>query len=385
MEFNQTKTNAAKGICRDIKTDTLPVKIDQADLLNEILERESEFNRSHPCTIFIPNIRELDRICAQVKAAFESHHLDKSLVKCEKKTEDDFNYGEIILETDRALNKFVLGLQVKSCYEGRRSITEERMVEVEGLVQRADQYLEKFERKSQAKLNFKLSSDTPTSEILDQLLATHQDVVIGEIHSDISPKKALIENMSTLKKHGASLVLEHLLYDPGQKLLDSYLNSQSDKMPGRLQAYLAALDYGHKVGGRLKDKDMADKYNFTQLVIAAKRHGVRVIAIETETSYLAGTSANLHSHADQSSRYKTMNFLNKLITEHERHGKKLVHFLGSAHVNTREGVLGVAELMWGAPTIVISDSKHSKRTIETNVDLGEEDIKADIHIIEPVK
>jgi hypothetical protein len=79
-----------------------------------------------------------------------------------------------------------------------------------------------------------------------------------------------------------------------------------------------------------------------------------------------------------------MNFMSKFILNREGLDKKIVYLIGSAHVKTREGVLGVSELHSNAPVLVLSDKqkKDEQRKIEFNVNQGKDWIHADIHITE---
>jgi hypothetical protein len=215
----------------------------------------------------------------------------------------------------------------------------------ERLVKEAKQAFERYSVPEKKPLGFDVQPTSSVRQILENLLTHHSDVVIGEVHSDQSSKEALIKNMDLLKKENAIIALEHVLYEPYQRILDEYLNSSSIEMPKRLETY---LDY-HDRGNSLASKE----YNFKALVRSAKENGVRIVAVDTAASYTAGNRGGLGSAGVD--RYLGMNYMDKLITDYERNGHKVVHFVGSAHVKSRQGVLGVAELMGNVPTLVFSD------------------------------
>lgn len=124
-------------------------------------------------------------------------------------------------------------------------------------------------------------------KMFETLLQKNEGICIGEMHHDEAPKKVLIENMSTLKNQGVTtLYLEHLHYNTTtQKLLDKYMKSKKEEMPGYLKELLASMDCGFDLYG--KDG------SFTSLVIAAKKAGIRIVAIDTAMSYSCGTDRKM--------------------------------------------------------------------------------------------
>lgn len=205
------------------------------------------------------------------------------------------------------------------------------------------------------------------------LLHNYGSLVIGERHEDSAPKKLIMDNLDTIKNEGAVLALEHLLYEPYQRLLDQYSKSpQGAPLPALLDLYLKSMDNGFHIEN--------NNFNFRSLVIAAKEKGVRMIAIDTVASYAAGSSIT-HGVTDSASRYKALSYTTKKILEKEISGTtnpKVVFLVGSGHVSKRLGVPGISEVMGGAPTLVIMNSDRNK--IRKNVDEGDKGNKAHVVI-----
>ena len=175
--------------------------------------------------------------------------------------------------------------------------------------------------------------------------------------------------MDLIKSSGAEIALEHVLYEPYQAMLDAYILGPHPRMPPQLQLYLETLDRSHRV----RDP----RYGFKAMIESAKRHQVRVIGFDTQTSYRAGQT--IHGSRGVP-RWKAMNYMNKVNTDYEREGKKLIHFVGNAHNQTRLGIAGISELHANAPSLVISEGRSTQKLL--NVDHGDEGIKADIHFIQ---
>ncbi|MBF0365678.1 MAG: ChaN family lipoprotein [Oligoflexia bacterium] len=186
--------------------------------------------------------------------------------------------------------------------------------------------------------------------IAKKLLQDSGSLIIGERHGQASAKKLIIEMLPEMKQKGSVLALEHLLYIPYQALLDQYVNAAADApMPKILEAYLKKLD---------TDNLLASKNgNFYDLVKAAKEHGVRMVAIDTVSSYTAGY---LYSDGvyDDEKRFMGLSYAAKAILEKETAptlNPSVVFLVGSAHVSTRKGVPGMSEIMNGTPTMVIDE------------------------------
>ena len=219
------------------------------------------------------------------------------------------------------------------------------------------QLLENYELRSKGQLpqraNIAIAPDASEADVLKQCLEQSPGIILGESHTEKSPKRFLIDNMHTLASNGVStLYMEHILVEPHQKLLDAYANSPKDApMPKELESYLMRWDELARLG---------KNDGLTATVQSAKENGIRIIAFDTEAIYGLGRS---HKQSDlksrDNSRFKAMNIAALQSLETHGDGKKFAFFVGSAHVVACQGVLGLSELT-GCPNMVIQDLKKNK-------------------------
>jgi hypothetical protein len=156
---------------------------------------------------------------------------------------------------------------------------------------------------------------------------------VGEAHADISPKRFLIENMSTFKDHGFSvLFMEHLAAD---RDLDKRLRS---------------LDTFHM-------EDKSSKYNFTNVVKKAQENEIEIVSLEESNEiykqYKDGPErmVSLNYNAREVITKKEQEFLNKTGNV-----LKWFAFVGSAHLKSYYGVPGICEIISNVQDVLITDS-----------------------------
>ena len=190
--------------------------------------------------------------------------------------------------------------------------------------------------------------------IIAELLKNHDGLCIGEIHKSLASKKFLIDNMAELKKQGVTtLFLEHLFSDTQTSLLNEYLDPLCTEMPPLLSRHLDHLDKGHGLRNIVDD----NPYSFKGLIMSAKKHGMRIIPIDTSISYERDKN-QIDSQDKHTSRCVMMNYIaaqqfSKFKADHSHN--KYVFFVGSAHINAvTSSVPGIAEIT-GCPTIVVED------------------------------
>lgn len=180
-------------------------------------------------------------------------------------------------------------------------------------------------------------------EMFKGLLSNSRGVVIGESHAEIAGKQLLVDSMGWLKTNDVkTLYMEHLLTDFHQTDLDLF--GKTGLMPKGLELDLARLDAGHMT-------DPLGRYNFSELVKAAQKHGIRVQAIDCMASYRTKgmdffTSAG-ESRLDPLARQKMMNFYARNVIRADqaaRGAHKWVALVGNTHSNTFEGVPGISEM-----------------------------------------
>ena len=192
-----------------------------------------------------------------------------------------------------------------------------------------------------------LPANIAQQDLIKRLFEHTDGIIWGETHAHQSGKRILIDNMRELSRHNVkTLYMEHLQSDLHQGLLDDYY--QTGKMPLRLNKFLEIQDEGHQVS-------LANDWTFSHLVREARKHGIKVVAIDCSASYHPkGTP----SETPGMTRYEMFSyFASRTIRAHQARtgGGKWVALMGNSHANTFEGIPGLAELE-GAIGVRIADS-----------------------------
>lgn len=203
-------------------------------------------------------------------------------------------------------------------------------------------------------------SSLPAPLAFRRLLQESEGAVIGESHSAIASKRFLIENMKAMAREGVdTLYLEHLMSDLHQAELDLF--ARTGKMSPSLQDYLRDLDIGHHT-------DPLGEFNFTRLVAAAQRQGIRVQALDCAASYRVDGMQPLGDTLRQKLfsyyAFRTIQARNALPP-----GGKWVALMGNTHAGSYKGIPGIADLE-GVTAIRIVDAGPGQGTHMT-VDPGE--------------
>jgi hypothetical protein len=180
-----------------------------------------------------------------------------------------------------------------------------------------------------------------------QDIFTHYDgFCLGEDHTHFNPKKFLIDHLSEMKRMGVTtLFIEGFEYDTVQSFLDEYLHLPTDEVP--LPLILAHDGW-------------CPFPLYIEVICAAKKAGVRIVAIDT-------TMITKFSALEE--RVSKMNYVAKKIIDHEKGSGKYVALMGAAHGSRyNAGVPGVAELLQ-CPLILIEDLKSGEtaETIQVNL------------------
>ena len=189
--------------------------------------------------------------------------------------------------------------------------------------------------------------NTSPKELLKRLHEESPGIVIGEKHSEQGGKKILIDEMGDLAKNKVkALYLEHLQTDAHQALLDDFF--KTGKMPIILDEFLKAQDAGHQML-------TSSTYTYSKLVREARRHGIQIRALDCMASY---NTKGLRGENKHLIRYEIFSyFASKIIRAHQDSigGGKWIALTGNTHINTFQGVPGLAELE-GVIGLRISDS-----------------------------
>ena len=243
-----------------------------------------------------------------------------------------------------------------------------------------------------------LAPDASPQTVLKTLLDHSGGVVVGEVHSAIASKRLLIDQMPTLVDSGVkTLFMEHLFSDRHQAALDSYLASPPNSpMPETLSAMLTDMNEGHmdefSVGSsdRPAYKAQREAYNFTTVVEAAKRAGLKIVAIDCEVGYAIHLGGTQGTPETAKQRYETMNYLaaQRIADCRQQHGAefgKWIALVGNAHSNTYKGVPGVSELT-GALAICAQDKKSAPEDalVRTDVKNFQPGLNTDVLLTMPL-
>ena len=192
-----------------------------------------------------------------------------------------------------------------------------------------------------------LPADISQQELFKRLFEHTDGIICGETHSHQSSKKILIDNMAELSRNNVkTLYMEHLQADMHQSLLDDYL--RTGKMPLRLDRFLEDQDLGHQI-------ESSSAYTFSQLVRTARRHGVRVVALDCAASYY---QKGVPSETPWLTRYEMFSyFASRTIRANQAQAGagKWIALVGNSHANAFESIPGLAELE-SAIGLRVSDS-----------------------------
>lgn len=198
----------------------------------------------------------------------------------------------------------------------------------------------------------RIATTTGEEEFIEQVYQYKLGLIIGEAHAAQSSKNFLIKHMKRLKELGVkTLYVEHLLTD----LLQHELNTFHDTliMPSYLKAYLKQQDNGHMPMYTGPD-------NYSNVVKAANKYGIRVRALDCTASYHV-------KGAKGTSPRNTMfsYFANEVIkADQAAYGPhKWVAFMGSGHVDMHELVPGIAQLQDAVSLLVRDMPADSARTL----------------------
>ena len=142
---------------------------------------------------------------------------------------------------------------------------------------------------------------------------------VGENHNDDIARRLIVEAMPEIEKAGASLCLEHFFYESQQTSLDNWiLRSPKDApMPLALERYVKYLDKSFGL-------DAPDSVGFEAVLYAAKKHGVRVVALDTEAVYAIDAGI-------KGDRVANFNYVASQIIAKEIGNGSFVASVGNAH------------------------------------------------------
>lgn len=180
-----------------------------------------------------------------------------------------------------------------------------------------------------------LTPDTSPGEMTRELLRVSDGIVFGEKHDQISTNVMLIKNMQGYADSGVTT-----LYLEG-----AYWNSASG-VDGVWQTPADAKKY--KRGTPTRDDVLA----------AAQQHGIKIVGLEHEhmTMHITRTPIGEAGNAAHTTdRLREFNYFASKIIQQTPPGEKWIAVVGRRHMNTTQGVPGIAE-QTGAVSVGVYDA-----------------------------
>ena len=163
----------------------------------------------------------------------------------------------------------------------------------------------------------------------------------------LSAKKILITQMDAIKNNDVGVIfLEHLQTDVHQGMLDDFFTTQ--KMPSELDVFLKAQDAGHQI-------NPLSEYTYSRLVREAIHHRIPIKALDCVASYHVNGMRTRYPDVNRTEMFNY--FATQVIRGHlaQNPHQKWIALTGNSHINTYQGVPGLAELE-GAIGISLSDA-----------------------------
>lgn len=179
---------------------------------------------------------------------------------------------------------------------------------------------------------------------------------MGEVHNEMASKKFLIHQMPLLKQLGVQILFMEQFYDDEQEALDLYFTDPQDILPSELEQNLATGD---------RHPELKGSYSFKNVLIAAKKAGIRVVGIDNRPASLINESDN---------RRKGMNFVSgKIMADTLKlyPNAKFAALMGAGHLNTSKDQTypGISELM-ECPSIYVANGPVDAMEINNDMSSG---------------
>ena len=211
----------------------------------------------------------------------------------------------------------------------------------------------------------KLPQNATMQTLFKTVLGKTDALVIGECHSDLASKKAVIDTVPTLRAAGVThFFLEHVPADTFKNEIAAYNAAPAGApLPRALDDYLSKLDRNYmgtatSSGGKTQAHEaLVKKYGFKAMVKGIHDGGMELCCIDREVSYHVAGNFKGYTPTESRNRGMTFNYLAAQQKARLPEGAKSVWFIGEAHANTHEGVPGQAELLNGI-AVVIGDKRN---------------------------
>jgi hypothetical protein len=184
-------------------------------------------------------------------------------------------------------------------------------------------------------------------ELFRTIFARTDMACLCEWHMDSLPKYLLFLDMGALHTAGVrTIFVEGYPHETLQPELDAFINGPSDApMPKTLEAF---LDYLADQQAKLRQQagDKRSFYTEKDFILAARRHRIRVVGLDTESALLAQTTPQ--------ERCAAFNHQATRIIDTNRGEGKALLMMGAAHGVDMFGMPGLGSI-FGCPTFLAKD------------------------------
>ena len=210
-----------------------------------------------------------------------------------------------------------------------------------------------------------LTPEMSEREMIEQIFRINDGLVIGENHASTKSKQLLADNMETLSRCGVkTLYLEGLMSDIHQPDLDVYFSDLHNALPADVATFLDNATNNDSLAPFINASPPSCP-RYTDIVIAAKQQGIKVVAIDCSTTYLLSHQDSQRETSFPYSRILLMNFFAGKVIGHyqaQPEAGKYVVLAGDSHISSARfdsllypPVAGLAEIT-GAVSIDIKET-----------------------------
>jgi len=218
-----------------------------------------------------------------------------------------------------------------------------------------------------------ISGEVRPSELLDTALDAADGLVFGESHKQAASFQVLYDNVDTFKQKGVKkLYMEATFYDAQMKLVDDGIGFLGDGITQRFPS-------------------------FNQLVKKFTDNGIEIVPLDhpylTRHKDEREVFKQINREEQHVPRLNEFNYYAAQTIRQNSAGEKWIALMGNAHMNTSQGVPGVAELTGGIGIGVLKRNNPGPSVGMRNTDhapnpalpIGPNDWPGDLQIFKQVK
>jgi hypothetical protein len=218
-----------------------------------------------------------------------------------------------------------------------------------------------------------ISGEVRPSELLDTALDAADGLVFGEKHNEMASFQVLYDNLDTFKKKDVKkLYMEATFYDAQMKLVDDGIGFLGDGITQRFPS-------------------------FKQLVKKFTDNGIEIVPLDhpylTRHKDEREVFKQINREEQHVPRLNEFNYYAAQTIRQNSAGEKWIALMGNAHMNTTQGVPGVAELTGGIGVGVLKRNNPGPSVGMRNTDhapnpalrIGSNDWPGDLQIFKQVK